>query len=82
MLTIDEHNACFDGDTSPHAHFQCKECGTIYDIPIPEMKGEEETGELAEKGFRIDETQLYYKGLCPQCSKKYMENNPVCNPQL
>ena len=24
MLTIDERNACFDGDTSAHAHFQCK----------------------------------------------------------
>ena len=26
MLTIDEKNACFDGDVHPHAHFQCKVC--------------------------------------------------------
>ena len=24
MLTIDEKNVCFDGDTSLHAHFLCK----------------------------------------------------------
>ena len=34
MLTIDERNACFDGDTSVHAHFQCKVCGKITDIPL------------------------------------------------
>ena len=33
MLTIDEHNACFDGDMSLHAHFLCKKCGKIYDMP-------------------------------------------------
>ena len=36
MLTIDERNACFDGDLSRHAHFQCKVCGRIYDIPLEE----------------------------------------------
>ena len=25
MLTIDEKNACFDCDTTKHAHFQCRE---------------------------------------------------------
>lgn len=33
MLTIDEKNACFDGDTSLHAHFLCKKCGKIFDLP-------------------------------------------------
>ena len=35
MLTIDEKNACFDGDVHPHAHFQCKVCNKIYDVEIP-----------------------------------------------
>ena len=29
MLTIDEKNACFDGDTSLHAHFLCKKFFTF-----------------------------------------------------
>ena len=37
MLTIDERNACFDGDTSVHAHFQCKACGKIYDLPMENL---------------------------------------------
>ena len=34
MLTIDEKNACFDSETSLHAHFLCKKCGKIYDLPF------------------------------------------------
>ena len=35
MLTIDEHNVCFDGDLSLHAHFLCKSCNKIFDLPAP-----------------------------------------------
>ena len=28
-----KRNACFDGDTSLHAHFLCKKCGKIFDLP-------------------------------------------------
>ena len=31
-LTIDERNTCYDAETSPHAHFLCKQCGKIYDL--------------------------------------------------
>lgn len=68
MLTIDERNVCFDGDTSVHAHFQCKACGKIYDLPI-EMK-DPEVEKLAQNGFITEETHLYYKGICPECSKE------------
>lgn len=72
MLTIDERNACFDGDMSPHAHFQCKACGKIFDVPgsLDTPSGES----LKSEGFRIDETQVYYKGLCPSCAKKQTGN--------
>ena len=66
MLTIDERNACFDGDTSVHAHFQCKVCGTITDVPLsPEEP--EDMKYLREKGYQIDEIHRYYKGVCPNC---------------
>ncbi len=66
MLTIDERNACFDGDIKMHAHFQCRKCGKIFDFPMP-LLDEKESQSLQEKGFCVDETQLYYKGLCPTC---------------
>lgn len=68
MLTIDEKNVCFDGDTSLHAHFLCKRCGKIYDLPIPEpMK---ETLESNIEGHSVDELHYYYKGTCKNCLKK------------
>ncbi len=68
MLTIDEKNVCFDGDTSLHAHFLCKRCGKIYDLPIPEpMK---ETLESNIEGHSVDELHYYYKGTCKNCLEK------------
>ena len=73
MLTIDEHNACFDGDTSVHSHFLCKSCNKIYDMPI--NKELLETEKMKENGFEVEEIHQYYKGICPKCRKKNLTNN-------
>ncbi|MGL5938433.1 MAG: Fur family transcriptional regulator [Phocaeicola sp.] len=66
MLTIEEKNACFDGDISQHAHFLCKECGKIYDMH-PESDSSREHV-VTKDGFLIQETHHYYKGVCPHCA--------------
>ena len=63
-LTIDEKNVRYDGDTSPHAHFRCKKCGIVYDIPLEEaefpfFKGNPE--------FSLEETLVYFVGTCKTC---------------
>lgn len=67
MLTIDEKNACFDADVSPHAHFMCKMCGRIFDIPcsneVQKIDG------IDMNGFQVDEVHQYYKGICPHCRR-------------
>lgn len=67
MITIDEHRVCYDGDTQPHAHFSCKNCGKIYDFhqiqPPIDLAG-------AMKDFKVEDAQLYYKGVCPECLAK------------
>ena len=73
MLTIDERNACFDGDTSAHAHFQCKCCGKIYDMPM--HVNEIEMSGMADKGFSVEEVHNYYKGVCPECKKNNSDKN-------
>lgn len=73
MLTIDERNACFDGDTSAHAHFQCKCCGKIYDLPM--HVNEKEMSDMADKGFSVEEVHNYYKGVCPECKKNNSDKN-------
>lgn len=73
MLTIDEKNACFDGDISLHAHFLCKKCGKIFDMPY---SGEVKQVEPVDmNGFQVDEIHQYYKGVCPACAKEDKETN-------
>ena len=73
MLTIDERNACFDGDTSAHAHFQCKCCGRIFDMPM--HISENEMNEMTDKGFSVEEIHSYYKGVCPECKMNNSDKN-------
>ncbi|MGL4520902.1 MAG: Fur family transcriptional regulator [Phocaeicola sp.] len=72
MLTIEEKNACFDGDTSQHSHFLCKQCSKIYDMHLQGEQGRAEV--LTMDGFLIQETHQYYKGICPHCSASAATN--------
>ena len=70
MITIDEHNVCYDGTTTPHAHFSCKVCGRVFDMPDMHPPTPQST---AIEGFSIDDAQLYYKGVCADCQRKRKE---------
>mgnify|MGYP003417750133 FL=1 len=67
MLTIDEKNVCYDGDISLHAHFLCKKCNKIFDLPAP--KEDVQVRRMQENGFQVDEIHYYYKGVCPACKQ-------------
>lgn len=72
MLTIDEKNLRYDADISQHAHFKCRGCGCIYDLPIEQrdriiIAG---VGELM-----IDEIQVYCKGYCKECFASVKQQN-------
>jgi Fe2+ or Zn2+ uptake regulation protein len=66
IINIDERNEHFDADMSVHAHFQCKSCGRIYDVPLiaRRLPGE---NDLKKEGHRIDEKQVFFKGICKNC---------------
>lgn len=66
-ITIDEKNVRYDADISSHAHFRCKHCGSLFDLPVKRLPSVE-----VEKidGFVITDTQLYYKGYCKKCKTK------------
>lgn len=70
MLTIDEKNVCYDGDVTLHAHFLCKHCNKIFDLPAPVE--DEQMKSMKDKGFQVDEQHYYYKGICPSCQEKNM----------
>ena len=69
MITLDEHRVCYDGNTKPHVHFMCKKCGRIFDFmdePMPML----ESNHKMIDGNKVDEIQLYYKGVCAECQAK------------
>lgn len=65
-LSIDSRNVHYDGDTSPHAHFMCRKCGKIYDVPVSE---ETEKLNYLPDTFKVEHVKLYYTGLCDDCQK-------------
>jgi len=62
---IDEKNARFDGFVESHAHFRCKKCGIIIDLPF-------NVENFIPKDFNgiIEDTYFYLKGVCESCKKK------------
>lgn len=49
----------------PHGHFTCRQCGRIYDIPMPDN-----LHALIPDGFTTDCVDIYAKGVCNNCIAK------------
>ncbi|MDO4165459.1 MAG: transcriptional repressor [Bacteroides sp.] len=67
-LTIDERNTCYDANTTPHAHFLCKQCGKVYDLSLKAYIKQVE--EMNMDGHDVQEIHYYYKGTCKHCMEK------------
>lgn len=63
VIEIDRTSTRYDlALQSPHSHFRCVNCGRIFDMALP-------TGieSLIRPGFKIESTDLYFTGHCPDC---------------
>ena len=63
------HVERYDADTTPHGHFCCDECGSVYDLDIPntESQARKLCGNV---GFAFrQEVRLFY-GVCDKCLKR------------
>lgn len=64
----------FDGDTSPHAHLVCQQCGAVLDVPA-RMPEEAELARIAQETGCVAQTaSLTFRGLCPQCAGNAPKN--------
>jgi Fur family ferric uptake transcriptional regulator/Fur family peroxide stress response transcriptional regulator len=70
-ISIDDKNVRYDADIDQHAHFKCKQCGAIYDLPI---KGIENLEITNPHHLQITDCQVYYKGYCEKCKEKINES--------
>lgn len=59
----------FDGNTSSHAHYICRNCGAVFDIfdahNICDILRNKKT-----KVGKVENYQIYFYGICKKCSKK------------
>lgn len=65
-ISIEGNEARFDLKDMDHGHFKCLSCGQIFDVPM-------DTGALvpgALKGWDVRETDVHFRGLCPDCAVK------------
>ena len=69
-LNIEDDELRYDADISFHMHFKCRICKKVYDIftPSPE-KALEKCKSVLPKGFKAEQSQIIYWGMCPDCSE-------------
>ena len=64
--SINEKNASCEADTSRQIHFKCKECDSIYDLPMKDIS----LFEISDsEDFLLTECHMYYKGYCKNCKE-------------
>ena len=55
----------FDGNTMPHHHVRCSQCGRLgdieADIPLPPV------GSIKAEGFTLTGAQIVFEGVCSRC---------------
>lgn len=56
----------FDGRTTPHNHFHCKNCGRVIDLDMDPIN---HIDRIADAGFRgsIQGHSIYFYGICEDC---------------
>jgi len=69
-LFIDERNVRYDAATNLHAHFKCKHCGSISDVPLEETDLPKFRG---NPDLTPDDTQIYFMGVCRKCDNHLAE---------
>ena len=57
----------FDGNTDPHVHFICTECGAVVDLAAISVPEELNRAAATDSGGRVDTCQLTFTGVCEEC---------------
>ena len=70
VITIEDNEARYDIVVENHGHFKCDSCGSIYNFRI-------DVDSLVSddlRDFKIDDKNIYFKGVCPGCLSNINEN--------
>lgn len=67
-VLIEDGEVRYDGSAAFHAHFKCRACGHLFDVEVP--RPHDKPFAQLPRGFRTDDEQLLYYGLCAKCSAR------------
>ena len=59
----------FDGDVSPHCHFECSRCGAIIDVQMVSLPNDMLFEIENKSGVKIAGEEICFHGLCSNCLK-------------
>ncbi len=60
---------CFDFQTAPHYHMECRGCERVFDVDMPYQKDLEKKV-LNRNGLLIESHHIVFQGLCPHCQEQ------------
>ena len=63
----------FDGNTYPHVHFICSECGAVLDLEEVSVSPALSAAAAAACGGTVESCQLSFTGLCQKCNQRKEE---------
>jgi Fur family peroxide stress response transcriptional regulator len=63
----------FDGNTEPHVHFVCTECGGVLDLGTISVPEELKREAATETGGQVGTCQLSFTGICEECLRNNSE---------
>lgn len=67
-ITLSDGCTIYDGNTMPHAHFYCRQCGTLMDIDS--LPKEYLDKIRSSYGVTISKVDVVINGYCEQCAKE------------
>ena len=67
-IPIPDGADCFDFNTKPHYHLECRSCNRVFDVNMPYQS------DLCSKivgceDFLVESHHIVFSGLCPACRK-------------
>jgi Fur family peroxide stress response transcriptional regulator len=68
----------YDGNRSPHHHFNCEGCGRIVDVDMPVPRGMLR-GLARDHGLHSDRVRISFYGLCTSCAESAARNDESMN---
>ncbi len=65
-IPIPDGADCFDFNTIPHYHLECRHCLRVFDVSMPYQTKLYDQIEGCED-FLIESHDILFRGLCPEC---------------